>query len=171
MFSTERFRVWFQRFSGERAARIKAELQARHAKGPEVYLSDKHPPLPRPRFDVRVGDNPGGNNIGRRRPHRRTNKRPSGRPSKGRDVYLGRKVVEDMQTEGLTETAAIARVTDTLGRFNGWDDPTAPWRDARRAARNSARDRVYRSLGRYREYLKADKNIARIFESAAAVAG
>lgn len=159
MFSTEHFRVWFRGFSGEhhrlRAARIKAELNARHTNGPEEYLSDKPTPRPRPRFDVRVTDD-----IGRRRPHRRTNQRPPGRPSQGQDVYFGPKVVDAIRNEGLTETKAIARVVDTLGPFDGWDDPENPAYDTQRAARNSARDRVYRSLKRYRKYLLADKHIA-----------
>lgn len=162
MTGAQRWQRWFNDFARDhlriRLERRRNELRARHNEGPDEYLSRRPPPLPLPRFRVHVGEE--GSSKPRRR-HRRTNKPPSGRPNNETDIYLAPKVFATMQDEWVGETEAIRRVTETLGQFEGWDNSEHPQYDARRAARNSARERVYRSLKRFRDYLGPAKAVVR----------
>ena len=117
--------------------RLKAELRAAHEAGPNEYLSDKQPRSPRPRFRLRVSTSP-VSDLSRRR-HRKSGQKPSGRPVLTSDAFLASRVFQLMQTEGLSATDATKRIADTLSVDMGIQV-------------KNARERVYRSLARYREY-------------------
>ena len=162
MMGAERWQKWFNDFARDhlriRLERRRSELRTCHDEGPDDYLSDQPMHLPLPRFRVR---DPAEETTRPRRRHRRTNKPPDGRPAHEWDVYLAPKVFEIMSDEWVSETEAIRRVTETLGQFEGWDNSKHPHYDARRAARTSARERVYRSLKRFRDYLGPAKAVVR----------
>jgi hypothetical protein len=134
-----------------RALKTKAELQARHVAGHEDYLSDKVPPLPRPRFQVLVTPVPlemgsdGAIQPAERRRHRRTNRKSTGHPLCGSDVFLGPEVFRLMR-EGLSREQAVGRVAFRLG----WTMTRG--RPVRYIMQKNAKERVYRSLRRYQSY-------------------
>lgn len=140
MAGAERWQKWFNNFARDhlriRLERQRSELRARHSEGPEEYLSNRPPLSPLPRFRVRVGT-AAIENTTHRRPHRRTNRPPPGRPAHEWDVYLAPKVFEVMWDEWVSEIEAIRRITETLGQFDGWDNPAHPSYDACRAARKA----------------------------------
>jgi hypothetical protein len=164
MIGPVRFQAWFSDFARDypriRLDRRRNELRARHEEGPDEYLSGKPVSLPLPRFRVWVGGS-AAETAKPRRAHRRTNKPPSGRPAYEWDVYLAPKVFEVMWDEWVSETEAISVIMEFLGQFDCWNNPKHPDYDARRAARKSARERVYQSLKRYRQFDHPNQEIVR----------
>lgn len=117
------------------AARRKAELRARHDAGPGECLSEKHlsePWRPQPLASkLTISAAP----IPDRRPHRKSGKPPSGRPTLTGDIVFGKRV-SDMVRAGTPQAQAVKRVAATLVGIQP----------------RTARERVYRSLARYRAY-------------------
>jgi hypothetical protein len=124
-----------------RAERAKVKLRSEHDVAPDEYLSGRPPKPPRPRFRVQVTDDPSKlpSSPSAKRKHQKTGAKPSGRQPLKNDVFLGAEVYKLMRTARISETEAIKRVAARLG------DHIDP---------KNARERVYRSLDRYRAAMR-----------------